>query len=240
MAIHPLSARKILRSVFKSCSDTTYPTESEQIKKLEALYRELKTKLASFKKLKIEKLYKKNQSYFNSHKIAIEINYQPRYDFFFTYRQYDTLTILFKDNQLYVEAGYGEAPLINTDQVVAYFHEVDKKRDQVYKNKSKKNKVKKLKEEAVLSHVKGLCKKLKLQYNIEAFHLKMKLSLRLDDKYMIEIDIPYNKFQEILQELEFAIKSAITLYNHGLILKISSNRQGDYFWHSPDKINTTN
>jgi len=239
MAIHPLSARKILRTVFKTYSDETYPTESEQIEKLKELYRELKVKLASFKKLKIEPLYNRKQLYYNTHKIAIEMNYEPRHDIFFTYRQYDTLTILFKGNQLLVEAGYGEAPFQNTDQVVEYFHEVDKKRDQVYKNKSKKNKLKKLKEEAVLSHVKSLCKKLKLQYNIERYHLKMKLSLRLDNKYMIEIDIPYNKFQDILQDLEFAIMSAITLYNQGLFIKISNNKHGDYFWHSPDKINTT-
>jgi len=238
MAIHPLSARKILRTVFCGQTEGVYPTESEKIKRLDAIYKELKPRLKIFKALKVGRIYKDELHHYGADKLTILASYKPKNSKVFSYREEDNILICFnKKDELVVKAGYGEAPFTDSNQIVEYYHEVDKKREQSEKNQAKRNKVRKMKEEAVLSHVKTLCTDLNMAYNIEIMHMKMKVSIRLDDKFIIEIDIPYNKFHDILQELESGIKAAIALYNQGIICKITNNKHGSYFWIAPDKKN---
>jgi len=233
MALHPLSVRKLIKTVFCSDSPLTYHLVNDQQKqeKLIQISNELKPMMSGFNKMKFDTDV---QQYTETRPLLL-ISYASRHEstFYYSWLEDDTLSVFFKGNQLFVTSAHVEAPLSRLDEIVEYFKNVDLKRDQQDRSKSKSKKLKHLKEQTILSKIQTLSKELDFYYRIDKYHTKLKLSVRLGENHMMEINIPYNKFQEILQELEDSIKSVMTLYNKGLRFKILGNKHDAYYWHKP-------
>ncbi|KPA16717.1 hypothetical protein MHK_003062 [Candidatus Magnetomorum sp. HK-1] len=233
MRLHSQSIKKLINTIFSGDPITgDFDTEKKQTVKLIAIQKELKEKISSFKNLKIERRFE--TTYGHWRKIALRFIYKSR-EKSYGWRNEDTIDIYFENNQLYVESWNISAPLSDPDQIVQFFKGVDQKRDERQKNVQKTKKVKDLKEKAVLSRIKILSKELNFHYFITKYKIKLKLSVRLGDKHMIEIDIPYNRFQEILQELGYCIESIISLYDQGIKFKIKGNNRDYYSWTPPGK-----
>ncbi|RLC06838.1 MAG: hypothetical protein DRI57_26585 [Deltaproteobacteria bacterium] len=57
-------------------------------------------------------------------------------------------------------------------------------------------------------------------YNLRKYQNKVKLIIQIDKVNGIEIDIPYNRFQKVLNGVGDLIRNIIDLYEQGLKFKI--------------------
>ncbi len=88
----------------------------------------------------------------------------------------------------------------------------------------KKEKIKSLKEQAIVAKIRELCAAEQVSYILETGYLhKMKLLVRLSDAERMEVDIPFASYQNILQNLQTAIQSFRELLAKNVVIKVKSN-----------------
>ena len=231
MHLHPLSMKKFLKMIFNREPVTFYNYNDAAKKvKLKEMQKDLEEKLKPFQKLTINDLFGERQR----PSIALKLAY-PCPDTR-SWHNEDSIEIFFKGDQLYVGTRTysfsdreDERPFSNLDQVVAFFEKVDQKRSEYKKNALKRQRIKKLKKEAVLSRIKVLSQELNFKYFISRYELKLKLSVQLDKLHLMEIDIPYNRFQETLTDLEDCIKAVKSFYEQD-ILRFKIKRYSGQTW----------
>jgi len=101
-------------------------------------------------------------------------------------------------------------------------------------NSIKRKKVKSLKEKAIFAKINEIAKEDKFEFYIEKYITKVKLMVRLTKTEQMEIDIPYGKFQEALQNLRVTIKTIQELRDSGIVFKIRRVSYRDTQWISFD------
>jgi hypothetical protein len=85
----------------------------------------------------------------------------------------------------------------------------------------KKEKIKALKLKAIVAKIKEIAREDKFEFYIDKHYAtKVKLVVRLAEKEKIEIDIPYNKFQDAVKNLRVTIQTLKDLHSSGITFKI--------------------
>lgn len=84
----------------------------------------------------------------------------------------------------------------------------------------KRDKIRDLKKAAINAKIKEIAVAENVTYNIDDIYVsKLKLIVRFNDKRM-EMDIPYKNYQDILQNLQIAIRSIKDLIDKGVSVKL--------------------
>jgi len=103
------------------------------------------------------------------------------------------------------------------------------------KNKSlKKQKIKELKHKAIIARINEIAKEDKFKFYIVEYQTKVKLVIRLTESERMEINIPYDKFQDRLKNLRVTIQTVRKLYDTGLTFQIQSYPEDSSEWISFD------
>ena len=104
------------------------------------------------------------------------------------------------------------------------------------KNVVKNKKIKTLKEAAIIGKIKELAQVEQVPYHVDTkFRSKIKLSIRLSNAELMEIDILFSNYQAVLQELQHTIRSMKELIAKSVPIKIKSSAQWTQ-WTMPKKI----
>jgi hypothetical protein len=96
----------------------------------------------------------------------------------------------------------------------------DKKRKKTaQRNWKKHEKIKDLKNTAILTKIKELAAEEKLTYALEEYSTKVKFLIKLSETEMFEISIPYKNFQSVLRNIKTAVTALFDLREKGINIK---------------------
>ncbi|MDM8559756.1 hypothetical protein [Candidatus Parabeggiatoa sp. HSG14] len=96
----------------------------------------------------------------------------------------------------------------------------------------KRKKIKDLKHKAIIAKIHEIAKEDQLEFYIRKYITKVKLVIRLAESEKMEIDIPYSKFQEIMQNLRTMIQTIREFHKSGITLKMRRTGYRDPEWIS--------
>jgi len=150
-------------------------------------------------------------------------------------------TVKFNDqNELIIEQRYGlSSPVYRLEQIYTLFDKLtsefkrldanSSKRQSKSQSKSqskrqsdqiKKKKIKELKHNAIIAKIHQIAKEEQLEFYLIEYVTKVKLAIRLAESEMVEIDIPYSKFQQILTNLPAMIQAIKEFHELGITFKM--------------------
>jgi len=85
---------------------------------------------------------------------------------------------------------------------------------------NKRQKVREFKTQAIIAQVKQIAAEDQFEFFTENDRVKLKLSVLLDKNKIIEINIPFSRFQEVLPKLRSIITSLREVYQQGVQFKM--------------------
>ena len=85
----------------------------------------------------------------------------------------------------------------------------------------KREKVREFKSQAIIAQVKKLAKEEQFDFATTNDTKKLKLFVKLSKQHLIEIDVPFTRFEKVLPKLRTTIQSLRELYDEGLRFKIA-------------------
>ena len=236
MGLNASSVKKIMKTIF--CGDPlviSVNTDQEKKEKLREIEKEFQQKTKKISKSLNISTKSSFDSEDNRHcdgkediTLKISCNQQNYYDNEF-------VKLYFKGNKLYVTNWYDEYPFSNIEQLMSFVEKIAAKQKESKDNALKSQKVKDLKEQMIISRVKLLAKELGFFYQLQKhYRNKIKLLVKLDNQYVMSVDIPHGRFQKILKELRTCIESVLSLYQKGIRFGIKSKLKYYNDWIEPD------
>jgi hypothetical protein len=155
-----------------------------------------------------------------SNKPALEIEYGTS-----SYWRENKFTLYFDKDELTLKTGSFREPVSDTEHLIRFLEAVKKKYRERENRALKRKKLLNLKSKAIESRVRTLAEEMKFDYFLDKYYQnKVKLTIRLDDLDGIEIDIPYNRFQEVLDGVGKTVQNIAELYEKGLKFKVKPVR----------------
>ncbi|MEM7531086.1 MAG: hypothetical protein AAF639_02825 [Chloroflexota bacterium] len=127
--------------------------------------------------------------------------------------------------ELVIEHEYGGPAsfVASLDQLVSFIEACQVQLDRRYTNVQKKQKLRDLKEQAIVASVKQLAKEEGFAYYTKSNSIRMYLYVRLSERECLELQIPFNKFEALFPQLRTIIQSARGLYEQGVKFKVKQN-----------------
>jgi hypothetical protein len=80
-----------------------------------------------------------------------------------------------------------------------------------------------------MAKMREIAREDKLEFITKEMKSQLRFTVKLAEKEMLEIDIPYKNFQNVLMQVRSAIKTIRELRQNGVILWIKR-----YTYHTPD------
>jgi len=94
----------------------------------------------------------------------------------------------------------------------------------------KKQKIKDLKHKAIVAKINEIAKEEQFEFYIKKYATKVKLVVRLAESEKMEIDIPYDQFQETFKNLRVTIQTLKDLRHSGITFKIRNLSYSEPEW----------
>lgn len=210
MLITANTLKKLFRSHFSQGSALKADNESQQKQLLDTI----KKGIESSAELAVWKDETESYSRYHYHdekEAVLRLAYQ--YD---SRSRSEEVRLEFKKDLLILFVDYyrsHEVPSI--EALYALLADLKKATDEQYAKDLKKSKIKQLKHQAINAKVKALAKAEKFDYYLEEYKTKVKIMVLMNSK-ILEVDVPYGKFQGVLQELQEFIRSFRKLQESGI------------------------
>jgi hypothetical protein len=152
---------------------------------------------------------------------SVKENDEDRY----WYYSSDSFTIKFNQhNQLMIEQHLDSFAMVyHVDQIYAFIDKLKLAHQEKNARRLKKKKINGLKQQAIIAKIKEIAKEDQFDFFTREYDKKLKLTVRIKDGSIMEIDIPYGKFQDILKDLRSLIKTVRELQKGGIIFKLKSS-----------------
>jgi hypothetical protein len=93
---------------------------------------------------------------------------------------------------------------------------------------AKRAKVRSMKSKAIVARVKALAKEEQFDFATSMDTQKLRLFVKLSSQHMIEIHIPFTRFEKVLPQLQETIRTLRSLYADGLRFKMIGFMQADW------------
>jgi len=135
-------------------------------------------------------------------------------------RDYNWCYIEFNNNKLSFSNHYAHGYFKNIEKLKLFIAKLHEKFDEENNKKIKKEKINKLKANAVVASIQTMAEEEGFEYSFTYDKTKINLLVRLSKTNALNIYIPYGKFQEVLQKVRDTIKTIRNLHDSGIIFKI--------------------
>ncbi|MEZ4733203.1 MAG: hypothetical protein R3E79_39410 [Caldilineaceae bacterium] len=112
------------------------------------------------------------------------------------------------------------ALISSLDEMVAFVVACQEVVDRKIAQKSRRQKVRELKAQAIVAQIKKIAKEDKFDFYTETDTQKLTLYVCLSDKESVELQIPFPKFEEVLPQLRASIQAVRELYARGIKFKV--------------------
>lgn len=228
MSLHSRTIAKVLREHFTGDNLPVMKSPKEQ-KKLIVL---LKSKLEKTKGIMISTFYS-HQDIDPDRCCHFEVSEQEyRYDY-----NSDSFTLQFNENnELIIEHYYSHAMVYQIEQIDTFIERLKEE----YKNKKarqlKREKINKLKQQAIVAKVKEIAREDLFEFYVQEYAIKLKLTVRIEGGKVVEFDIPYKQFQDVLKDLRSVIQDIRELQKSGISFKIRQDYGTNSGWFTPENL----
>jgi len=155
----------------------------------------------------------------------------------FRYYRSDSFTIKFsQENELLIKHYSDNTIVYQVEQIYAFIDKLKVAYGEKKALRLKKEKINSLKQQAIIAKVKEIAKEDRFDFYTREYERKLKLGIRLEGG-IIEVDIPYKEFQEMLKDLRSFIHNVRELQKSGFTfkLKADSGHRG-YGWITHDSL----
>lgn len=142
------------------------------------------------------------------------------------YRSYCSLSLRFDDNgHLMIEHSPHRMKVYQLEQIYSL---IDRLKEELHHKKAQAHKTEKinsLKQQAIVAKIKEIAKEDHFDFATtwREYLNKIKILIRLEGGIVLEVDIPYNNFQEILKGLRPLIQNVRDLQKLGITFKIKAD-----------------
>ncbi len=210
MHISKRNVKKIIDEVFTNPTPIIVEHEANQKEYLEVLQKKL-TNIPNWKATK------GSIKYYGETKTNYTIDLRSN-DFLY----HDNLEICFdSNNRLILVHQYQHAYLHTVAEVELYVEKMQQELNALENVEIKKDKIRDIKTNAIVASIKQIAEEINFQYSYNTDKFKVILRVKLNKKKnLIEIHIPYNKFQEVLPNVKGIIKSIFEMEELGINFKI--------------------
>ncbi len=224
MSINRLTTRKLVRENF-TAKNPIKLTITEKDKLAESL----KQRLLGLPNISLEQHH-----YYSDKKekerVVIEFVIKDPVENYW-YRD-DFRVMLNETGQLVFYGSSASVPISDIEEIFAFIVAYQEQQIRQSTLKSKRQKVRDLKVQAIVAQLKKMGREEKFDFYTDNDTVKLKLYVRLTDRECIEIHIPFTQFQEILPNLKETIKAVRDLHNLGIRFKLGVISS----WHSSQWI----
>ena len=119
------------------------------------------------------------------------------------------------ERQGWVDLGsqHSEVPLSDIEEVVSLMQTFQRRVAQQKAKAAKRQKQRDLKQKAILAQVRTIAKEDQFDFATDVDSVKLKLIVRLSEDDYFVIEIPFNRFKEVLPNLRTAIQALRQVYN---------------------------
>ncbi|MEO1525073.1 MAG: hypothetical protein AAFX06_06535 [Planctomycetota bacterium] len=143
------------------------------------------------------------------------------------YWRSDELRLEFDDEarlvlQTYKQRNPEHSGLVSSlDELKSFVRHVRERYAKRHANAKKREKVREFKSQAIIAQVKKLAREEQFDFATKTDTQKLKLFVKLSKHHLIEIDVPFTRFEKALPKLRDTIQSLRELYAEGLRFKIA-------------------
>lgn len=150
-----------------------------------------------------------------------------------TYYRSDELRLeLDKDGQLTCAFGRWDrdlsAPVSHVGEIEKLVADVLRRYIKRRAGETKRQKVRTLKSKAIVARVARLAKEEQFDFATTMDTQKLRLFVKLSDQHLIEIHIPFTRFEKVLPQLQQTIRTLRSLYDDGLRFKMVGSMQASW------------
>lgn len=214
MAIPDPTIRRLLREHFSGASPIQVTTEQRA-----EWATQIRQRLAGMKYIEAERSpYSIDQREKDRFICAFSINEPSDFRYYADSTHFNVKTD--EQGQLAVGHWSHTALISNLDELVAFVTACQEVVERKIAQKSRRQKVRDLKAQAIVAQVKKIAKEDKFDFYTETDTQKLTLYVSLSDKESVELQIPFPKFEEVLPHLRASIQSVRELYARGIKFKI--------------------
>ncbi len=178
--------------------------------------------------------------YHSEDKESEDIHFMVKEDHDSGYYSYqgDSFTLKFDEqNRLIVEYYTNTYGVVyQVEQIYSFIDKVKEAHDKKTARRLKTKKINKLKQQAIIAKMKEIAKEDQFDFFVREYERKLKLGVRIEGNKLVEIDIPYGKFQDILKDLRSLIKTLTELQQSGINFKLRNDSGRGYGWISHDSL----
>ena len=214
MSIPDPTIRRLFREHFSGASPIQVTAEQRV-----ALTSQIQQHLTGMKYLQIERnTYYTDQRERDRFVCAFSIN-EP--SGFRHYSRSTNFTLKTNERSQLTIANWRNIALVsNLEEINAFVTACQEAVERKIAQKSRSQKVRDLKAQAIVAQVKKIAKEDKFDFYTETDTQKLTLYVSLSDKESVELRIPFPKFEEVLPHLRTSIQSVRELYARGIKFKI--------------------
>ncbi|MBK8534258.1 MAG: hypothetical protein IPL59_03540 [Candidatus Competibacteraceae bacterium] len=205
------------------------PNEREPAKQ------QLKERLSRLNYIKIDRnQYREfNQQHKNKSDVLCTFSFDDPNDSW--HSCYDFGLLLNDRKELMIGYSYGKAVVVSSlAEIEAFIAACQAQFNRQAALANRRQKVREFKAQAIIAQVKQIAAEDRFEFFTENDTIKLKLSIRLDKNQAIQINIPFNRFQEVLSKLRSIIASVREVYQQGVHFKMKQigSREQSKFIHS--------
>jgi len=152
--------------------------------------------------------------------------------------QGDSFTIKFDEqNRLIVQYYFNVYGIVyQVEQIDSFIDKIKEAHENKIARRLKTKKINKLKQQAIIAKMKEIAKEDQFDFFVHEYERKLKLGVRLEGNKLVEIDIPYGQFQDILKDLRSLIKTLTELQKSGISFRLKNDSGRGYGWISHDSL----
>lgn len=231
-SIHPNTMGKLLREHFTGEIPISIKTASEQKKLISQIKAELK---------KIQAVHLSDNYYYphDEEREKCTLRFSLEDDSPHYYRPYCSLTLKFgaDDHCLIIDGQARRALVYQVEQIYSFIDKLKTEFDQKKAQSHKTEKINNLKQQAIIARIKEIATADKFEFATtwREYQNKLKVMVRLEGGILLEVDIPYNSFQEVLKNLRPLIRNVNELQKLGISFKIKSDSgYSGHGWITPE------
>jgi hypothetical protein len=160
---------------------------------------------------------------------------------YYHYRSRESFRVLLDDAgrltiQQYHYRGDVRAMISDLDEIVVFVRRYKQRIDRQTAIKAKRGKVRELQTQAIIAQVRKLAREDRFDFAFEADPRKLNLYVKLSEKNILVLYLPFKDFKDCLPRLGPAIASLRTLHQSGIRFEIGGNRmwRRRHSWIAPE------
>ncbi len=133
----------------------------------------------------------------------------------------DSFTIEFNQaNELIIDNYSNNAKIYKIEQIYTFIEKLKLEHENIKVRRLKTEKINKLKQHAIVAKINEIAQEDQFDFYTLEYKTKVKLMVTVEGGKVLEVDIPYGKFQDILKDLRSFIMTVRELQKSGITFKL--------------------